>query len=257
MYKRLIFTLLWHKGKFSISRNFRLQSVGDINWIYKNLCFEQTVKSIDELAVINVSKDNKFNTDFCRDLSLIASKTSVPLVAGGSIDSYLTVKDYFNNGADRISFGSSFFINPDLIKKVAYEYGKSSILLALDIDSSSKIFSPFNEINGTNLEFINRENYSHLDFVGEIFATSIAKDGTGMGLDINLARKLINLNNNIPFILAGGLGNYKHALEAFNFKEIVAISTSNLFYFTHKSLFNLREKLFENSINMAKWKPFV
>ncbi len=191
MYKRLIFTLLWDKGKFSISRNFRLQSVGDIHWIYKNLCFEQTVKSIDELAVINVSRDKKFHNEFCRDLSLIAGKTSVPLVAGGSIDSYTTVKDYFNNGADRISFGSSFFITPELVKKVAYEYGKSSILLALDVKNSNQIYSPVSEFDGINLDSINKINYSNLNFVGEIFATSVSKDGTGMGLDLNLAKILL------------------------------------------------------------------
>ena len=72
-----------------------------------------------------------------------------------------------------------FLLILDLIKKVAYEYGKVSILLALDIDSSSKIFFPFNEINGTNLEFINKKLFA-FRFFGEIFATSIAKDGTGM-----------------------------------------------------------------------------
>ena len=56
-YKRIIYALLYSKGNFFLSRNFRLQKVGDVKWLKSNFGFGETCDFIDELIIINVNKD--------------------------------------------------------------------------------------------------------------------------------------------------------------------------------------------------------
>ncbi len=64
-YKRLIFALLYKEGNFFLSRNFRLQKVGDINWLKNNYSFGETCEYVDEIIILNV-KDNPSKQDNCK-----------------------------------------------------------------------------------------------------------------------------------------------------------------------------------------------
>ena len=64
--KRIIFTLLYQDGSFCLSRNFRLQQVGNLKWLKKNYDFSIIAKSIDELILLNVSRKNDSIDDFCK-----------------------------------------------------------------------------------------------------------------------------------------------------------------------------------------------
>ena len=85
--KRVLFTLLYDQGNFMLSRNFRLQRVGNLNWLKKNYDFSKISFFIDELIVLNVSRNNRDNTKFAEDLKLIATDIFVPIAAGGGINS--------------------------------------------------------------------------------------------------------------------------------------------------------------------------
>ena len=64
--KRIIFTLLYQDGSFCLSRNFRLQKVGNLNWIKKNYDFSIIARSIDELIILNVSREKNSISNFCK-----------------------------------------------------------------------------------------------------------------------------------------------------------------------------------------------
>ena len=68
--KRLIFTLLYIEGSFMLSRNFRLQKVGDINWLFKNYDFLNLTNYIDEIIILNTSK-KKIQKDFLDTINII------------------------------------------------------------------------------------------------------------------------------------------------------------------------------------------
>ena len=67
--KRIIFTLHYDKGFFNLSRNFRLQKIGDLNWLLKNYNFLKIAESIDELIIIDVSRDNREHDKFLENVS--------------------------------------------------------------------------------------------------------------------------------------------------------------------------------------------
>ena len=83
--KRIIFSLLYSNGYFFLSRNFRLQKIGDLNWLMKNYSFHETCQYIDELAFLLVTKkpsQEEINR-FFKDIDVIKSKVFAPIMIGG------------------------------------------------------------------------------------------------------------------------------------------------------------------------------
>ena len=77
--KRIIFTLLYQDGSFCLSRNFRLQKVGNLNWIKKNYDFSIIAKSIDELILLNVSREKSSIGNFCAAVEIFTKECFIPM----------------------------------------------------------------------------------------------------------------------------------------------------------------------------------
>src|SRR5688572_15437119 len=100
--KRLIFTLLHDQGHFMLSRNFRLQRVGDLRWLQTNYDFSQISFSIDELIVLDVTRSRRDPAAFCEILKAVAKGCFVPIAAGGGIRSLEHARALLRSGADKV-----------------------------------------------------------------------------------------------------------------------------------------------------------
>ena len=90
--KRIIFTLLYCDGNFFQSRNFNIQRVGNVEWLEKNYNFKKISYYIDELLVIDISRNERKIEKFLRDLNLITKFCFIPISVGGGINSIKLVK---------------------------------------------------------------------------------------------------------------------------------------------------------------------
>ena len=109
--KRIIFALLYQDGYFYLSRNFKLQKVGDLNWLINNFGFGITSNHIDELICLLVKKQptQKDKNLFLKDINELRKKIFIPITLGGGVRSLSDVKNLFNNGADKVLLNSSIF----------------------------------------------------------------------------------------------------------------------------------------------------
>jgi len=107
--KRIIFTLLYDNGNFVLSRNFRLQKVGNLDWLKKNYDFSKISFYIDELVVLDVSRKNRDLNLFCENLKILTKDSFVPVAAGGGINSYEHASKLLKSGADKLVLNSSLF----------------------------------------------------------------------------------------------------------------------------------------------------
>ena len=114
--KRIIFTLVYENGFFNQSRNFRLQKVGNISWLEKNYKFKDIAFSLDELIVLNASKDKKNIQEFGKILSELVNDVFIPIAAGGGIRTVEDAKFLFENGADKLVINTILYEN---LSKVA------------------------------------------------------------------------------------------------------------------------------------------
>ena len=116
--KRLIFTLLYSDGYFMLSRNFRLQKVGDINWLFANYDLMNLTNYIDELIILNISK-KKIKNDFLKTINLISQKTFIPIAVGGFIENISDTEKLLKAGAKYIAISSYIWDNPKLKSELA------------------------------------------------------------------------------------------------------------------------------------------
>ena len=253
--KRIIFTLIYENAKFNQSRNFRLQKVGDINWLEKNYKFKDIAFSIDELIVLNASKKEKNLEDFAQVLQRLVDDVFIPIAAGGGIRNLEDAKLLFNSGADKLVLNSTLYDDPDFVKEIVKQYGSQSVVASIDykiIDCTKVVF-----INdGTKAISMCLEEYiiylQNLG-VGELYLNSIDKDGTGFGYDFDTIDS-ISSDMKIPLIIAGGAGNESHLLEGLKRRTIDAVATANLFNFIGSGLPNARKKIIEENLNIAQWE---
>ena len=252
--KRIIFGLLYSNNYFHLSRNFRLQKVGDINWLQDNYAFNETCQYIDELAffLVNRKYDKYEKKSFFENINNIRKKIFAPIMIGGGIRSFDDAKLCFENGADKILINSEFE-NIELINKISEFYGSQSIAIVLDYKKVSNKYEVY-----THCATIKKKKYLENIFlnlqsqnIGEIILHSIEKDGTGNGYDLDIIKEL-NLSSKKPLLLMGGAGKPENIVNALSNEIISGVITSNLFNFIGNTLKVTRALCQKENIRIAK-----
>ncbi|WP_286829430.1 MULTISPECIES: imidazole glycerol phosphate synthase cyclase subunit [Kordiimonas] len=256
--KRIIFTLLFDKGQFMLSRNFRLQKVGNLDWLQRNYNFADVAFFIDELIVLDVSRGERDRSAFCRALAQISEGCFAPIAAGGGIDSVDYAKALLRAGADKVVVNTALVEQPELVQEIAREFGQQCVVGSVDLkrnpggynvyirDGSEKLDVPVSEVLGWHA----RGN------VGEIYLNSIDRDGTGQGYDFDTL-SLLPEGWNLPVILAGGVGNAKHFAEGLMHDNVDAVATAHLFNFVGDGLKKARNALLDSGAQLATWDDII
>lgn len=249
--QRVIFTLVYDGGMFNQSRNFRLQKVGNIDWLENNYKFRDIAFSLDELVVLNVSRGgDKDLAKFAEVLSRVVEDVFIPVAAGGGLTSIDNVKLMFDSGADKVVVNTALHNDRSFIESIVQHYGKQSIVASVDYNSKGVFINNGTERLGMSLqEYV---LYVESLGVGEIYLNSIEKDGTGFGYDLKVAAEVAK-NISTPLIIAGGAGNEKHLIEGLSTEGINAVATANLFNFMGNGLPNARKKILSSGGNLAQW----
>lgn len=256
--KRIIFTLLYDSGSFMLSRNFRLQKVGKIDWLQKNYDFSRIAFYIDELIVLDVSRAERDIDHFSHALEVLANGCFAPIAAGGGVRTLSDARHLLRSGADKIVVNSVLFDNPQFVSTLAQEFGQQCVVGAIDIkkdvDGSYYVYTN----NGSCLL---HEPVSKLleqlpeKSVGELYLNSINQDGTGQGYDLGLL-DLIPHQFNLPTILAGGAGHSQHFINGLLDERVDAVATAHLFNFVGDGLKKARESIRLQDIDLANWASF-
>lgn len=237
-----------------LSRNFRLQKVGDFAWLKKHYNFEKIAFSIDELVILNVTRNDRDINIFANAIKEVINNVFIPVSVGGGIRSLSDADLLLKSGADKIILNTTLYTNEKLVNQLVKKYGSQFIVASIDYKSEDNNNVVFIK-NGSEkvvmdltkyLIYINTLN------IGEIYLNSIDRDGTGQGFD------LLNLENILsmvkyPLIIAGGAGNENHLIEALKNPHVDAAATANLFNFIGDSLPKSRQQILINDVKLAKW----
>jgi cyclase len=240
--KRLIFTLLYDSGSFMLSRNFRLQKIGDLDWLEDNYGFSTVGYAIDELVVIDVSRQSRNTPQFCEDLKQLTRDCFAPITAGGGIRTIEHVHQLLRSGADKVVINTSLHDQPELVEEIATEFGRQCIVASIDVQKIDGTYQVFKN-NGTVKV---GESLEHVLLkcaglpVGEIHIESIDRDGTGNGLDLEILEFVKHVKD-LPLILMGGIGNADHIIAGLKDNRVDAVATGNLLNFMGDGLARARE----------------
>jgi cyclase len=252
--KRLIFTLLYHEERFMLSRNFRLQQVGNLGWLEKNYNFRDTALSIDELIVLNVERTRSTADSFHLHTQRLNDDCFVPIAAGGGIRTVDDARAMLRAGADKVVINSLLHDDPTTVARLAEEFGKQCLVASVDAKRVNGSLRPFIENGSRQLDspladFLNR--LADLP-VGEVYLNSMDRDGTGQGFDLELLDHVPS-SLNVPIILAGGAGKPEHFVAALADPRVDAVATAHLFNFVGNALHLSRQRLLDDGLHLARW----
>lgn len=252
--KRIIFALIYSNGFFTQSRNFRLQKVGNLNWLERNYKFQKIAFSLDELIVLNASKERKSMDEFSAMISNLVNDVFIPIAAGGGIREMADAEQLFKSGADKIVLNTALFENPQLVKDIVQTYGAQSVVGAIDYKNNNGINEVYIHDGTQKIELSLNQYIKYLQElnIGEIYLNSIDRDGTGFGYDFNTIIKLQD-EVDLPLIIAGGAGNEKHLVDGLSLTGVSAVATANLFNFIGDGLPLARQHIIESGHNIADW----
>ncbi len=250
--KRIIFVLLHCDGYYMLSRNFRLQRVGDIEWVLRNYEIRRVSLGIDELMILDISTGDGFRTAFLRDLKRLVEECFIPVTVGGRLRTRADVATCFAVGADKVLINSGFYDAPEFCEQVATTYGSQALIAGIDV---------IDDVDGTQgtpvRPFVRRNALKgHVRRTvecgaGEVLIQSVDRDGTGNGLDLSLAG--IAECGSTPLILMGGVGQASHISEGLSDDEVDAVATANLFNFIGDAFVASRVHGRAAGVPLASW----
>ena len=199
----------------------------------------------DEICFLDIAATLE-NRDVTLDLVRKTSeKCFIPITVGGGIRTIEDIRHLLLNGADKVSFNSAAIRDPDIISTAANKFGSQCIVVAIDAKKTKndkwEIFS-HGGTKETGIEAISFAKDMQERGAGEILLTSMDKDGTKDGYDIELT-KLISDTLNIPIIASGGAGKLEHFKSVLEKGKASAILAASIFHFGEISIKQVKSYL--------------
>lgn len=175
----------------------------------------------DEIVILDIDATRQRRTINPAIISEIIRKCRLPIAAGGGIRSISDAKRCFQAGADKIVVNTQAVLNPSFVRKLADEFGSQSVVVAIDVLHTKN--GHFDMYVRSGSQKVKKGFFETLNEVidngaGEIIATSISRDGTLSGFDLELYRTLRPIVP-VPLIASGGAGSYDHMVDLFRDTE--------------------------------------
>ena len=214
----------------------------------------------DELIYVDTVA-SLYNRNGLIDLvSKTASNIFIPLTVGGGIRTIEDIQNLLKAGADRVSINTAAVKRPQFITEASYIFGKSTIVGTIEtIKSDSGKYFVFidNGREHTGIEAISWALELEKLGVGELLLTSVDRDGTGIGLDIEFINEVTN-KVNIPVIAHGGVGNTEHLIEGLLSTDASAIAIASLIHYNALEEIKYEDESFEGNKNfISNAKKFL
>ena len=198
----------------------------------------------DEICFLDITASNE-NRDTIYDVvERTSKKCFVPLTVGGGVRSIDDITKLLNCGADKVSINTAAVQNSDVVIKSSKKFGSQCIVVAIDAKKSGKKWEVFTHggRNNTGVDVIEYSKKMEDNGAGELLVTSMDRDGTQAGYDIDLMFK-ISSTVNIPVIASGGVGNLDHLVDGIKLGNASAVLAASIFHYGKFSLKEAKEYL--------------
>ena len=204
----------------------------------------------DELCFLDITASHENRSTIVEVVAKTAEKCFMPLTVGGGVRTVEDVRTLLIAGADKVSINTAAIKNPQLINDAANKFGSQCMVVAIDakrVNKSYKIFTHGGR-KKTDISAIEWAKNAEASGAGEILLTSMDRDGTKMGFDLELTRSVSDALS-IPLIASGGVGTLDHLAEGVTKGHASAVLAASIFHF---GLYNISEaKAYMEKVGVA------
>eukprot|EP01156_Anaeramoeba_ignava_P017850 Anaeramoba_ignava/a90155_52.p3 GENE.a90155_52~~a90155_52.p3 ORF type:complete len:251 (-),score=12.44 a90155_52:479-1231(-) len=204
-------------------------------------------RDVDELIVLDIDasmEEDEINIEIITD---IANECFMPLTIGGGIKSIDAIYKVLNAGADKVSINTKAIEDKKFIKDASNIFGSQCIVCSIDVKKIDGKYKVFNKSKGIlDIDPVELAKEYEEYGAGEILLTSVDKEGSTEGYDIELIKRFQD-QLEIPIILNGGMGKPYHAVEAIQ-HGADAVAAAYIFHFSQYTPNDIKQELLDNNI---------
>ena len=178
-----------------------------------------------------------------------SKKCFVPLTVGGGVRSVEDISKLLNCGADKVSINTAAVQNSKVVEDSSKKFGSQCIVVAIDAKQNGSKWEVFTHggRNNSNIDVLEFSKKMESSGAGELLVTSMDRDGTQVGYDINLMSE-ISSRVNIPLIASGGVGNLDHLVEGIKLGNASAVLAASIFHYGKYSIKEAKKYLVSKEI---------
>jgi cyclase len=227
--KRIIPCLDVNAGRVVKGVNFvSLRDAGDPVEIARR--YDQ--QGADEVTFLDITASSDDRDLILPMIEAVADQVFIPLTVGGGVRTVEDVRRLLNAGADKISMNTAAIQQPNLIRDCSDKFGAQCIVVAIDAKRVGDHWEVFTHggRNATGLDVVRWATRVMTLGAGEILLTSMDRDGTGQGFDLELTRA-VSESVSIPVIASGGVGCLAHLYEGVTQGAADAVLAASIFHF--------------------------
>ena len=191
----------------------------------------------DELCFLDITASHEHRDTIFDVVARTAEQCFMPVTVGGGVRTIEDIRKLLLAGADKVSINTAAIINPRFISDAASKFGNQCIVVAIDakrVDEHFEIFTHGGR-RATGIDAVKWAKRAEASGAGEILLTSMDRDGTRSGFDIELTRTISDAVS-IPLIASGGVGTLDHLVEGVTKGRASAVLAASIFHFGNYSI---------------------
>ena len=247
--KRIIPCLDVHAGRVVKGVNFvKLRDAGDPVEIARGY----GEAGADELAFLDITASSDARETIVDVIERVADQVFIPLTVGGGVRRVEDVRKLLNAGADKVSINTAAVEDPKLVEEAAHRFGSQAIVVAIDARSSGQgrweVYTHGGR-KARGLDAIEWAATMAARGAGEILLTSMDRDGTKSGFDIELTRAVSEAVP-VPVIASGGVGTLEHLADGIERGRADAVLAASVFHFGEIGIAQAKRFLAARGIEM-------
>ncbi len=204
----------------------------------------------DELCFLDITASSDKRNILYNLVKKTAQNCFMPLTVGGGVRSIQDIRKLLLCGADKVSINTAAIKNPQLIKNASGKFGNQCIVVAIDAkkikENKWEIYTHGGR-NKTGIDAVKWAKKMERLGAGEILLTSMDKDGTASGFDLELTKKISN-SINIPVIASGGVGNVKDLIDGIKIGKASAVLAASIFHYDKYTIYEVKKKMKQKGI---------
>ena len=206
----------------------------------------------DEICFLDITASNENRKTIVDVVNKTAKKCFVPLTVGGGIRTTENIRDLLSAGADKVSINTAAVQDINFVKEASKKFGTQCMVVAVDAKKVSEgkweIFTHGGK-KKTGINAVEFAKKAERNGAGEILLTSMDKDGTKKGYDLDLI-KIITESVNIPVIASGGAGDLNHLYEAIKTGGASAVLAASIFHYGEFTVKEAKEYLKSKNVSV-------
>lgn len=211
----------------------------------------------DELVFLDITATLEKRKTLVQLVTRVAKEINIPFTVGGGIKTVDEIEELLKAGADKVSLNSSIVKDPDLVNRASEAFGAQAIVAAVDAKKNGDSWNVY--IKGgtedTGMDALEWMQEVEERGAGEILLTSMDRDGTKSGFDLELL-EIVNSRLQIPVIASGGAGTIQHCIDAVQIANSDAVLAASIFHFKEIEIRDLKSEMAENGISVRKTSSF-